>query len=91
MPTILAGLGTGLLGGFCRSEDGVEPGEGPGVVEGACAGLAVVPGSLGGGEGYELARAAQRCRELWGAVADVVAFGVADEGRAGDLLGVVGQ
>ena len=61
------------------------------MVEGSRAGLAVVPGSLGGGEGDELMRAAQRSRELGGAVADVVAFGVADEGRAGDLLGAAGQ
>ena len=57
------------------------------MVEQARAGLAVVARPLGGREAHELLLACQRGDELRGRGADVVALGIADPGRAGDVLG----
>src|ERR1700722_17472951 len=59
--------------------------------EGAGGGFAVVAGALGGGKQAVLLLAWEFREQARGGGADVVAFGVADEGGAPDLLGAALQ
>jgi hypothetical protein len=70
-----------------RAEDPVQPAERSCVVKGACARFAMVTCAFGRGESDEFLVAGQRLGELRSGLADVIAFGVADQDRAGDVAG----